>query len=357
VTDPVLEKILDAYSFPEIDRRFAYSTDKFHALRKIAEGHWRTLSQHASDGGVPAISERACIYVTGSVARAEASADSDLDLFIMDEIEEGAERLSYVENAHLVSTLDRIRIDADFQPFSGGGKWISTHSLQQIVKETGSPEDDAKNTFTARILLLLNSKPILNDRAYERARTAVLDRYWQSADRSKSRLPIMLINDIRRWWGVLGLNFEKYYTKAPIGNTGNYGTTPEREYANLKLRYARLLACYSPILLLLHRSDDEGVKRDHAEEILSWTPIERLTALYDAVPTNIDIRTLIERVMRGYDDHLEFVSMGKSAILEALKEEKVRREKKDSAYGFHRDFVRLLNEVGDGKTLYDYVIV
>lgn len=193
--------ILEDYHYPEISRRFDYTTATFNNLRLLADLHWKDLDLPAIDGGVADISDRACIYVTGSVARGEASEGSDLDLFIMDDIDEGVKRLGYVETAHLVSTLDKIRLDAGFRPFSGGGTWVSTHSLQQVLRETGSPVDDAKNTFTARILLLLNSKPILNDAAYERGRTAVLDRYWQSSDRSKSRFPIMLINDIRRWWG------------------------------------------------------------------------------------------------------------------------------------------------------------
>lgn len=156
--------------------------------------------------------------------------------------------------------------------------------------------------------------------------------------------------------GVLGLNFELYNPKAPIGVTGNFATTPKREYANLKLRYSRLLACYTPILSFVHESDAQGVLRDKAEKILDLTPIERLTALHDNTDDQ-DVRLLVERVMTGYDAYLLFVSRSEEQIIGDLNEEKVRREMKDAAYEFHQAFVRLLARLGDGKPLYDYVVV
>lgn len=351
------EPILDDLVYPEAARRHAYTMGLLDNLRTIADRYWRELSSRDGNApGVPGISERACIYITGSIARLEAVPGSDLDLFVMDEIGQGVPRLNYVENSHLVSTLDRIRLDAGFRPFSRGGDFVRTHSLRALLEETGSPNDDAKNTFTARILLLINSRPLLNVSAYESARESVLDRYWRTNDPAKSMYPIMLMNDIRRWWGVLGLNFEMYTPRTPTQDSGVYTTNAKREEQNLKLRYARMLACYSVLLSLIFVSDEHGVRRSDAELVLELTPIERLTYIAARVD-NTHIERLIDAVLRAYDEYLEFMRQDSTLIAKALTSATQRREVKSRAYAFHRDFCTLLDLVGRNKLLFDYLVV
>lgn len=350
-------EILSSLQYDELARRHEHSTSELKNLRAIADRHWHDLASKGGDRlGIPNISERACIYVTGSLARLEATQGSDLDLFVLDSLEHTSVGLTYVENAHLISTLDQIRLEAGFRPFSRGGQFIHTHSLRDVVTQTGSPDDDAKNTFTARILLLLNSFPLLNEHAYAAARSAVLDRYWQTSDPEKNAHPIMLTNDIRRWWGVVGLNFEMYNPKSLVPGTDNFITNPKREVANMKLRYARMLACYSAILGLLHESAPDGLHRSQVERILDATPIERLTYVAAASPSD-EARKLVDRVLREYDNYLLFMSRSDKELLGYFKSAERRRSIKAQAYEFHAIMARLVRRVGEGKVLLDYVII
>lgn len=107
---------------------------------------------------------KACAYITGSVARGEASPHSDLDLFI---VSKGTSK-----DPHL-TRLDEIVIKADlieatkklgFPPFSGDGEYLTRHIISELTGALGQPHDDVNNTFTARLLLLLESKLLLGKR-------------------------------------------------------------------------------------------------------------------------------------------------------------------------------------------------
>ncbi len=114
--------------------------------------------------------DRACVYVTGSFGRGEASKHSDLDLFIAGRTVDPLPGQDQRRRA--LSRLDEICIKADLidvtrkvsiQEFSGDGEYLVHYTVDQLVKTLGHPNDDASNTFTARLLLLLESKPLFGD--------------------------------------------------------------------------------------------------------------------------------------------------------------------------------------------------
>ena len=73
----------------------------------------------------------------------------------------------------------------------------------------GSPEDDGLNAFTARMLLLLESRPVYNAERYRRILKAVIGFYYRDfSDHSEHFRPTFLINDILRFWRTLTLNYE-----------------------------------------------------------------------------------------------------------------------------------------------------
>jgi predicted nucleotidyltransferase len=94
---------------------------------------------------------KACVYATGSFGRGEASAHSDLDLFIVGK--------SNDKRQSLLRRLDEICIKADLikvtrklgiPEFTGDGKYLAHYSVSELTKTPGMPEDDVENTFTAR---------------------------------------------------------------------------------------------------------------------------------------------------------------------------------------------------------------
>lgn len=51
--------------------------------------------------------------------------------------------------------------------------------MKDLVSTLGKPDDDASNTFTARLLLLLESKSLLGDDVYIEAIADVIASYWR----------------------------------------------------------------------------------------------------------------------------------------------------------------------------------
>src|SRR5262249_16018967 len=117
---------------------------------------------------------KACVYATGSFGRREASIYSDLDLFIVSKM--GNETRVDGKPEGLLKRLDEIRIKGELidvtrelgiPEFSGDGKYLVHYPVRELTSTLGKPEDDALNTFTARLLLLLESYPLLGGVVYK----------------------------------------------------------------------------------------------------------------------------------------------------------------------------------------------
>lgn len=148
---------------------------------------------------------KACVYATGSFGRGEAHQASDLDLFIA-----GLTTVDAKENIkRLLGPLDEICVKAELiqatrnsniPDFDGEGRYLVHYSIPELITTLGKPEDDANNTFTARLLLLLESRPILIQ-VYDEVIGAVIAAYWEDyEDHKQDFVPAFLTNDILRLW-------------------------------------------------------------------------------------------------------------------------------------------------------------
>ena len=223
---------------PEIfERREAYCKGKLATLRE-------KVSKIDNLSNMPDL----CIYVTGSYGRSEASEFSDLDLF-------------FIKNSsydHPIRRTDKILMDADLiritrdmklPEFSGYGEYLEIHYICSILKELGSRSDDYDNLFTARLLLILESQPVYNDETYKKIVSSIVGTYFRDYhDHEKSFMPIFLVNDIIRFWKTLCLNYEhKRNRSSDVPLKKN-----DAHLRNLKLKFSRMLTCYSLIATLCH---------------------------------------------------------------------------------------------------------
>jgi len=134
--------------------------------------------------------ERACIYATGSFSRGEASEHSDLDVFIAGKGTQKEPALTGLDEilikADLIEAIRELRIP----DFSGDGEYLTHYTVDELVDTLGKPEDDASNTFTARLLLLLESYPLLGESAYRDITEQVITAYWRDyQDHKKNFIP------------------------------------------------------------------------------------------------------------------------------------------------------------------------
>jgi predicted nucleotidyltransferase len=154
-----------------IEERRRYADQRFQQLREALG----SASEICAD--------RACIYAIGSFGRREASPHSDLDLFIvsLSDEKDGLDRsyLSKLNEILLKAEIIRAAKELKFPEFSQDGRFLQHHTERRLIRSTGNQNDDFENTFTARLLLLLESAPLAGNDVYARIIDDVIERYWR----------------------------------------------------------------------------------------------------------------------------------------------------------------------------------
>jgi predicted nucleotidyltransferase len=252
------------------------------------------------------IATKACVYVTGSFGRGESSAFSDLDLFIAGK-NTGDDRA--------LRPLDEILVKADLiqavrtvgiPDFSGDGEYLKHYSVAELIGTLGTPEDDVTNTFTARLLLLLESRPLLESTVYQDVIDPVVAAYWRDyQDHKNEFVPAFLANDILRLWRTFCVNYEaRTSTEPPLKKA-------KRNLKNYKLKHSRLLTCYSALLYLLFVfSKHKTVSPTDAIAMIKMTPTERLEWLQRE--SHLD---KIEALISCYEGFLEETNAAEDELI------------------------------------------
>jgi predicted nucleotidyltransferase len=227
--------------------------------------------------------DNACIYACGSLAREEICNTSDLDLFFL---HKSAEDITKLNEVCFFSKLFEINIKLGYTKPSKEGEYWKFHKIDELL-DIGSQKEDFNNCFTSRLLLLLESRPIYNDELYEDVLNQVINAYFLEYYKyEKTFLPMFLINDILRYWYTLTLNYEF--------RRNNQDTNHKKYWKRLKLKYSRLLTCFSAIACLY----ELGMSPQHAISILKTTPLKRLDIIMDA---NKKLSGLILNIKKEYD--------------------------------------------------------
>ncbi|HUE00873.1 MAG TPA: hypothetical protein VMR62_14985 [Bryobacteraceae bacterium] len=144
--------------------------------------------------------------------------------------------------------------------------------MHEFTKTLGTPEDDVTNTFTARLLLLLESRPLVGSAVYQELIEEVVAQYWRDyGDHKADFMPAFLANDILRLWRTFCVNYEARTERVPEKQKA------KGKLKNYKLKHSRLLTCYSALLYLLAVYDRQGtVAPSDALAMIATTPTERL---------------------------------------------------------------------------------
>lgn len=259
---------------------------------------------------------KACVYATGSFGREEASVHSDLDVFIVGKVDD--------EKKSLLKRLDEICIKADLidvtkkleiQEFSGDGQYLQYHTVHDLINTLGKPNDDVANTFTARLLLLLESRSLVETSVYNDVIGDVIAAYWGDyEDHKNDFMPAFLANDILRLWRTFCVNYEAGTKKDPAA------AKAKRKLKNYKLKHSRLLTCYSALLYLLALYQKQGtVSPDDANAMSVMTPTERLEWL-GSRPFLVEAHENIGKLLKQYERFLVLTAAPESELVGRLQD-------------------------------------
>ncbi len=300
---------------------------------------------------------RACVYATGSFGRLESGGESDLDLFILaldkrdkDGNADGS-RLSGLDaicvKAELIIATDAIGIPR----FDGDGKYLVEYSVNSFVKTLGTPEDDVTNTFTARLLMLLESRPLLGEAVYDMALRDVLAAYFEDfQDHSGSFMPAFLSNDILRLWRTFCVNYEARTQRTPDEKK------KKRKLKNYKLKHSRLLTCFSSLLYLLAVFNrNHTVAPSDVVAMVGMTPLDRI-AWIAGQNDYAHASTTLHALLRQYEDFLISVADEK-ALADQLMDKEAIKPYQHSADTFGHTTFSAMNEIGNGSKFHRMLVV
>jgi hypothetical protein len=289
-----------------------------------------------------------CIYATGSLARLEANKFSDLDAFFY--VTGGPK--DRLDPVHEITTFYNVIETAkvtDFPDFSGGGEYLHFQRLDDVICNIGSREDDYINGLTSRMLLMLESTHLFNELQFNNARHQIIERYFVDFhDHSADFRPIFILNDVLRFWRTLCLNYEhKREWRDPDLNERSKG-----HLKNLKLRFSRLMICYSFVGALLQ--EGPALNADQVMEIAAKTPIERIRTLADA---DHSAQELVSLVLTEYDWFLGSMNAPKEQVLSWIGEEGERVAAFRRSKAFITTMYRLMLHVSERHDYTRYLVI
>jgi len=296
---------------------------------------------------------RLCAYATGSYGRLEAGTDSDIDLFFLSDVDvEGG--FPFTVFVRLAAAIVEATDDMGFPPFTGEGQYLEVHYVQRMEDVLGSPEDDSINAFTARMLLLLESRPVFATPIYQRLLERVVSFYYRDfADYPDTFVPTFLTNDILRFWRTLTLNYEHKRLKLRrLQGEALRAQKADSAIKNYKLKISRLLTCFSMVAALASRS--APVAESDVLMLCSQTPQERLHALAAQGGPAADVVSELEE---RYEAFLDAVQRPEAEILAEFEDPERRKAALADAGEFGNRLYDLVTETAVDQQRLRYLLI
>jgi predicted nucleotidyltransferase len=298
-----------------MERKKLYSETRIAELRNRLEGI----------GQLSALADLT-IFGAGSYARLEASEHSDIDTFFVYTSSRSAISNVRTKELGLFGELIRVAEQMSFPAFSNDAQYLECLSCDDILMHLGSPEDDSRNFFTARMLLLLESKPLANEEQYKLIVKRVCDAYYRDfPDHKKSFEPQFLLNDIGRFWNTMLVNYENRRNLE-----ADRSKKAKHKVKNFKLRFSRATTCFATVAAI--GAHPSTLTIDDFVELVYETPQKRLDRVAAQRPETFeDIRTL----RADYEWFLEKTSMTTEELEEHFSDKTFAAEafERARAYG------------------------
>lgn len=261
----------------------------------------------------------------------------------------------------LLKRLDEICIKADLievtrtlkiPEFSGDGQYLNHHTVQDLTETLGTEQDDATNTFRARLLLLLESRPLLEAKVYADVTEDVVAAYWRDYDDHKDDfIPAFLANDILRLWRTFCVNYEARTKRQPDLQKA------KGKLKNYKLKHSRLLTCYSALLYLLAvYRDQHTVTPGDAVAMIRRTPTERLEWLLAETKLS-RAHSKIADLLGQYEYFLETTNVPENDLVDHFLDKEKSRLYMASAYTFGDTLFDVLASIGEGSRFHRLLVV
>lgn len=233
----------------------------------FSQGRLQEIARSLAAAELPA--EILTVGIAGSLARMEATSQSDCDLVVV--LRESVDPHS-TSSRNAFERVWGCLVGLNLAPPENDGIYSGPVSVQALLDPTtiGKVAEDQR-AFGSRILFLLELQPVWGEAAFRELSTAIVKRYanrYVALDSTKQWT--YLLNDLVRYFKSLC----QTYLFAELFDDQRW------RLRNLKARHSRLLI-YAGLLFLLGDASRITVNKPQwLAERLTWTPLERLAASY-----------------------------------------------------------------------------
>lgn len=216
------------------------------------------------------------VVALGSVARSEASDQSDFDFLIVAHTRPSDPRLSrrLLEAVETVRQHELNLLEPGATRMFGGV--ISAADLTERI----GLEQDTNRTHSHRILLLEESCSIYRPDLHRELIESIVERYLLDADAREDAVPRFLLNDILRYWRTLAVDYE---AKRWEGLDQNWGLR------YLKLRISRKIAL-AGTLVSLFSCPEPGALKEYLVQEFRKPPLARFAQVHAQIETRLENR-------------------------------------------------------------------
>lgn len=202
--------------------------------------------------------ETVSIAAVGSLARLEASPQSDMDYIV----------LSTNDHPELRNILNKLASEVGLMQPNPQGVFNENADLNDLVERIGRADDSFEN-MSRRILLLLESVPLWNDSLLEGQISGIVNAYLFR--KSESISFSFLLNDINRYFRTICVNNEAT-SRVELHKWA---------IRSVKLKHSRIIM-YCGLLFLVAYSS--GIRREDAynwlRTSLKLCPLDRIAKVY-----------------------------------------------------------------------------
>ncbi|MNX81725.1 Nucleotidyltransferase domain protein [compost metagenome] len=346
---------------PSVSRQAGYLEERLVALgldgniakfyekrRAFSESQISEFSKRLQKSKHLSAFDNLLIYSAGSYARGEASPFSDIDLFFIhndiDNPEIEDPRLKGIRA--IASVIREMEEGMDFPPPSNDGQFLSVVKLSDVLEHLGGMEDDYRNHFTARMLLMLESRVIYSPDDYRSVMSKIVESYMRDyGDHIEEFRTTFLVNDILRYWRTLCLNYEHKR------NQETEARKTKQKIKNFKLGFSRLSTCFSTVALL---SSYNKAEPEELVEIFHLPPIERFLRLSDRVPAT---RPLLITCLTLYAWFLEQTALPPEEIVAMFEDSERRGEAFRRAREFGENMFNLTRTAAEESGTFRYLVI
>lgn len=243
------------------------TTPALQAAWTFSQQRLRQIADCLAHAGLPG--EIVTVGVAGSLARMEATTQSDCDLVVV--LQPDVDPGSATALAAFQAVWQALAV-LDLEAPETAGIYAGPVSLRALLDPAtiGRVAEDQR-VFGSRILFLLELQPVWGEPAFREVARAIVERYadrYVAVDQAKQWT--YLLNDLVRYFKSLC----QTYMFAELFDDRRW------RLRNLKARHSRLLIYAGLLFLLGEASRVTTGKQQWLADRLLWTPLERLAACY-----------------------------------------------------------------------------